>query len=115
MFNIITRTVLSLGFCALAVAPALAEPATDRVSVHLADLNLATPAGQQALHRRLAHAVDTVCPEANSRDLRASSAMHVCRAAAMSKAMLQMQTAIANARTDRGYAANDATASLPAS
>lgn len=107
MSKVISRTILSLGLCGLAAAPALARPATGSVTVHTADLNLTMLAGEQALHGRITRAVGLVCGKADPRDLRALSAIRECRAAAMTKAMPQMQMAIADARSGKGYAASD--------
>ena len=75
--------------------------------VRIADLILATPAGEQAPHGRVVRAVGLVCGDADVRDLRAFSAMTACRAAAMARAEPQMQVAVTNARSDKRYAAND--------
>jgi UrcA family protein len=48
-----------------------------QVTVNVADLNLATPEGQQALHYRLSRAAEKVCGSANLR--RAGSAGQAAR------------------------------------
>jgi UrcA family protein len=109
MAPVITRFILPLGLaCALVATPALADPEGRSATVRTNDLNLATPAGEQVLRHRITRAIAVVCGDADLRDLAAVARQDACRATAMAKAMPQMQVAIANARTNKAYAVNDA-------
>lgn len=112
----IVRTAVAVGLiCAFASAPAFARPETQGAVVRIADLNLTTAAGEQALHGRVARAVDRVCGEAGVRDLKAVSAKRACLAATMAKVTPQMEVAIAEARSGRSYAATTSKVTAPAS
>jgi UrcA family protein len=83
----------------LAAAPApqdpVAAPAT--VSVRYHDLNLHTAAGQAELDRRIARAVNAVCPTPDLRVLHQVEASDNCREAATAAASKQRQVALASA------------------
>ena len=72
---------LSLMFSVLIATPALAEPApaTGRVVVRTADLDLASVSGQRLLERRLGSAVVEACGAASRVDLAGSNAVRRCR------------------------------------
>lgn len=53
-----------LGLCVPAAA--MAEEDEARASVQVSDLNLSTPGGQRALERRVASAIEAVCPSEGS-------------------------------------------------
>ena len=64
----------------------------DRASTHVRidDLNLATPAGQQTLNRRISAAVTRVCGDAPVRELKARNREHTCRHQAWSSTEIQI-------------------------
>ena len=115
MSNIVSAAVAVGLFCALASAPALARPEAQGAVVRLADLNLATAAGEQALHGRINRAVDRVCGEVDLRDLRAMSAKQACRTATLAKVTPQVEVAIADARSGKSYAVDTTKVTAPAS
>ena len=57
---------------------ALAQADAPTVRVSYADLNLSTPAGRERFERRLAAAVQRVCPFVYARDLAAQQAARSC-------------------------------------
>jgi UrcA family protein len=58
----------ALGLAGAAISPALAnDAAPPSVTVHVADLDLTSPAGQRALDRRLDRAVRSVCADGGFR------------------------------------------------
>ena len=87
---------LSLLFAA---APAAQDPvaAPAPVSVRYHDLNLRTAAGQAELDRRIARAVNAVCPTPDLRVLHQVQASDNCRKAARATADTQRQQALASA------------------
>jgi UrcA family protein len=98
----------------LAVGEAHAQPrdftvlapvdASDALTVFVsyADLDLARPAGQLQLERRVGHAVQQVCPSTGPSGLAEARSASVCRATAWNGARPQIDAAIANG--GRGYA-----------
>jgi len=80
----------------LALLTAVQDPAAIRVSY--ADLNLATAAGQVELDRRIARAVEAVCPTPDLRVIRDVMAADACRATAQARVAEQRQVALATAR-----------------
>jgi len=90
-------TLLSLSLL-LTAAPIIPDPVTAPVSVKVAyrDLNLGSAAGRAELDRRLAHAVRTVCPAPDHRDLRQLQAAEECRAVATRAADGQRTLALAS-------------------
>ena len=115
MSTIVTRAVFLIGLSALlAAAPAQAEPEVPSVAVRTVDLDLGTAAGERALNMRIAHAVRSVCGDADIRDLEAIRKQDACRTAAMAKAAPKIQVAIANGRAHKAYAANSANGAPPA-
>lgn len=72
-------------------APALAaEAAPATVEVSIADLDLAAPAGNEALTQRIDAAVDEVCAKPHIRDLKAMLAWEECKTAARAGALEQI-------------------------
>lgn len=71
----------SLLLATLVATPAFAEPApaSERVIVRTADLDLGTASGQRLLDRRLALAVVDACGAASRSDLAGSNAVRLCR------------------------------------
>lgn len=72
----------------VAVAPAAAQES--RVTVNYGDLDLASPAGSEALFERLVTGVRTVCERPDIRDLKAVAAWEDCKDRAMSSALEQL-------------------------
>ncbi len=68
------------------------------VSVRIADLDLASAAGQAALTRRIGHAATLVCGRPDARDLVAVRYSGACRTAAIADAMPQVQLALAGTK-----------------
>ena len=67
---------------ALLATPALAQPpATATSIIRLADLDLASQAGQRALNRRLSIAIAEVCGTASDADLVGQNEVRRCRVA----------------------------------
>ena len=66
---------------ALAASPVAAEPIqTESLAVSIADLDLASSAGQKAFDRRLGRAVVELCGQAADVDLAGRNAVRKCRA-----------------------------------
>jgi UrcA family protein len=69
-----------------------ASPDTDvpSVAVRYDDLNLQTTAGVDALYHRISNAARDVCPDSHSRDLLTVTASERCQAAAVSRAVQEL-------------------------
>lgn len=69
--NTLSKTIQA-GLAGLVLATAVAVPshAAEAVVVHYDDLNLATPAANAILYRRIAQAAKVVCPEYAAGDVR---------------------------------------------
>ncbi|WP_019833172.1 UrcA family protein [Sphingomonas sp. PR090111-T3T-6A] len=104
-----TSVSVALSAASALAAPALAAPVADGQSaiVHIADLNLATDAGIQTLHTRVAHAAKKVCGAPDARDLSAVRQSDACRQVALESAAPQVQLAIADARQGKALAMAD--------
>lgn len=87
--------ITALATLSLLFATPAADPVAAQVSVPYGDLNLNTAAGQTELDRRLARAVNEVCPTPDLRVLRQVSAFDACRQAARRSATQQRQIALA--------------------
>jgi len=83
---ILVTAVLSL----CAAGPALAWPATAprQQTVQFSDLNLATPAGDLALYRRIQSAAKRVCEAGDSRQLKELRRARQCMKTAIQEAVL---------------------------
>ena len=79
--------------------PAYAGETAPTTQVHYADLNLASPAGAQALKARVARAADRDCSSEAYRKLDSAKQARSCIKVAMAKAMPQVELALANAGT----------------
>lgn len=104
MPTFVFRTAFALGLGLVLASPVLAQAEPRTAHVSIADLDLAQPAGQQALQHRVSHALSRVCGDPADRDLTARSAIRTCRADAMADLAPRMAQAIASARTGRAYA-----------
>jgi UrcA family protein len=95
MKEIAMRKSIVTALAAAALAGGLATPAvaadeTVSVTVPFADLDVADPAGAEALTQRIDSAVDKVCDRPDMRNLKAMVAWEECRSAAMAGAMEQL-------------------------
>jgi UrcA family protein len=83
--------------------PALAEPVAANVTiVPTADLDLSSPAGQEALDHRLVRAVVEVCESASSADLSGQNQVRRCRSEVLDAARRQGADLIAGRTAKRG-------------
>ena len=83
-------TVLAAAFAVSLSAPAVAADEPVSVTVAFADLDVADPAGADALTRRIDAAVDRVCSRPDMRNLKAMVAWEECKADALAGAMEQL-------------------------
>jgi len=103
MSTILIRTVCLFGLC-LAATPAMAGQEAPRATVRVADLDLATIAGERTLHRRVEQAATLVCGDPDREDLARAAPIRACRNRAIKGAAPQIDLAIAGARSARSYA-----------
>lgn len=91
-----------LSLSLLAAAPVAPDPTVGapRVRVGYGDLDLNSAAGRAELDRRLAYAVNRVCPSPDIRQMSKFKADEECRAAATAMANSQRDAALASARAD---------------
>jgi UrcA family protein len=90
------RMPINLVLAALAVAvadPAVASAADVSVAVSYADLDLAKPAGTQALQSRIDRALDKVCAKPDIREIKAMQDYEACQAKARGEAMSKLSLA----------------------
>lgn len=83
------KFLATLGVLALiaTAVPAFAEPLpVETVTVRMADLDLASSAGQRALEARINRAVIEVCGAASEVDLQGLNAVRLCRIAKLAEA-----------------------------
>jgi UrcA family protein len=92
MSTIVSKFTLAVVGVVASVASFAATPGVDAPSaeVRYGDLDLATTAGVDVLYRRISAAARDVCPDVHSRDLRTVLAAQRCQAAAISKAVSQV-------------------------
>lgn len=88
IFTVLAAPVLLAAASGVIAAPASAEEVS--VAVPYADLDLATPAGEAALARRIETAVKTVCEKPDVRDLKVAAAWEACKAEARAEAFEQL-------------------------
>jgi UrcA family protein len=96
------KTLIPLTLLLAAASPAAAQPdPVSHASLHIgySDLNLATQSGTKALDRRIARAIDTLCPEPLSRSLAEAVAVKTCRATAEASVARQREQALAGAKS----------------
>lgn len=83
---------------AFSATPALAEPPVVAISVvQTADLDLSSKGGQQALDRRLTHAVKEVCGAASDADISGKNDVRRCRAETLASLSAERDERIAAA------------------
>jgi len=83
-------TVLAAALAGSLATPAVAADEAVSVIVPYADLDIADPAGADALTQRIDSAVEKVCHRPDIRDLKAMVAWEECRAEALAGAMEQL-------------------------
>jgi UrcA family protein len=90
--NTQNRIRIALGAAALMAAVTTGATAAELPKVHVKyqDLNLNTPAGAEALYRRILTAADEVCAIPGTRDLAMRGATKACAAHAMANAVAQV-------------------------
>lgn len=82
---------MALAAASLSLTAALPASAQEsRVTVNYGDLDLASPAGSEALFGRLVTSVRAACERPDIRDLKAVTAWEDCKDRAMSSALEQL-------------------------
>lgn len=97
-FLALAATLAAFATTGIGVSPAFARNA-EVVSVGYSDLNLASPSGRRALDNRIEAAIDLVCSEGETAELRAHALSRACRAEATATAASQRDAAVAGHRT----------------
>lgn len=90
MRNAIVTVLAAAALAGGLATPLLAAEETISVIVPYADLDIADPAGADALTQRIDSAVDKVCARPDMRNLKAMSAWEECKAEALAGAMEQL-------------------------
>ena len=86
----IVTFLAAAAFAGCLATPAVAADDTVSVTVPYADLDIADPAGADALTQRIDAAVDKVCHRPDIRNLKAMVAWEECKADALAGAMEQL-------------------------
>ena len=92
--------VMAHSVAATAITPTVAHAAnypTVTSIVHIADLDLSSPAGQRRLARRIARAAREVCGTASPADLKGRAALRQCRERTTAEALNQSDRLLATA------------------
>ena len=92
MSTVVSKFALAVAGVVASVASFAGTSGVDSpsVSVRYDDLNLATTAGVNTLYRRISFAARDVCPDIYSRDTNIVLAAHRCQAAAIARAVSQV-------------------------
>ncbi len=98
MRNITIFALAAIASAATITPTAAAEPVTVTSIVRTADLDLASPVGQQELDLRIAQAAREVCGTASSVDLEGKNAVRQCREQTIAQAAAQREQILAAAR-----------------
>ena len=93
MRNAIVTVLAAAALAGGLATPAVAADEVVSVTVRYADLDVAAPAGAEALSQRIDAAVDKVCHRPDLRNLKAMVAWEECRADALAGAMEQLSLA----------------------
>ena len=88
MNTLAIKALAAASLAILAIAPAAAQEV--QATVRYGDLDIASPAGAEALNARLLGAIDSVCERPVSRDLKVIKSWEACKDAAMSSALEQL-------------------------
>jgi len=97
-FLALAATVAGFATTGVGISPAFARD-TNVVTVGYGDLNLASAAGRRALDNRIDAAIDLVCSDGDSAELRAHALQRACRVEATAAALPQRDAAIGGQRT----------------
>jgi UrcA family protein len=97
-----TLTLAALAAATLAAAPAFAQSGGPRIAVSVADLDLATAEGREALDLRLLHAGRTACGTPSPADPHGAANLERCVADARAAAAAQRDAVIALASRRSG-------------
>ena len=89
----IVTILAAAAFAGGLATPAVAAEATVSVTVPYADLDVADPAGADALTQRIDSAVEKVCHRPDIRNLKGMVAWEECKADALAGAMEQLSLA----------------------
>ena len=94
MTTVASKLVLAVAGLVASVSGFAATPDVDvpSVKVRYDDLNLATASGVNALYRRISAAARDVCPDVYSRDPHVALAAQHCQAAAIAKAVSEVNS-----------------------
>jgi len=90
MRNAIVTVLAAAALAGGLATPVLAADETVSVTVPFGDLDIANPAGADALSQRIDSAVDKVCDRPDMRNLKGMVAWEECKAAALAGAMEQL-------------------------
>lgn len=91
----------------LATAPASAQSTVRTQEVRFADLDLTSAAGVTALDQRIDRATRSVCGVNGARTLQEITDARRCQKIALNDAAPRVQFAVAQARSNQGYASNE--------
>jgi UrcA family protein len=85
--------------CIVALLPTAAMAQDIPAAVHVAyrDLNLKTPGGVRTFDRRIADAIETVCPESFATDMVRKRLLARCQTVARARAATQREAVLASA------------------
>jgi UrcA family protein len=89
----------AIALSSTAVSAQVTEPVTKTVSY--SDLDLSTAQGQKRFETRIKGAVQQVCTDANSRELKSLAIQQQCRVQALNSAKREMKIAIARYNNTR--------------
>ena len=94
MSTVVSKFALAVAGVVASVASFAATPSVDSpsVTVRYDDLNLSTTAGVDKLYHRISSAARDVCPDIYSRDTNIALAAHRCQAAAIARAVSQVNS-----------------------
>jgi UrcA family protein len=111
-FSMICLSALTAGLLAATASAGTVYGSSDQppsVNVRYDDLNLATVDGRNKLYRRLHHASEQVCPQAEITEIERFTRAHACQVAAVQRALraiggpvvaqLQLEHGLAQQRT----------------
>ena len=90
MRNAIVTVLAAAALASGVTAPAFAAEDTVSITVPFADLDIAEPAGAEALTQRIDSAVEKVCHRPDMRNLKGMVAWEECKADALAAAMEQL-------------------------
>lgn len=96
------KTLLPFALLLTATPALAADPVSEtRLHVSYADLNLATTDGRSKFDRRIAKAIDTLCPAPTSKSLKLALEVQHCRTTAEASVAPQREQALASVKTGK--------------